>query len=414
MGKILPFDDKTPRIAKDAFIAPDALIVGDVEIGEESSIWYGAIVRADVHWIKIGRKTNIQDKCICHVTEGTAPLVVGDEVTVGHGAILHGCEVGNRVLVGMGAIILDNAKIGDGSLIAAGALVAPNKNIPPKSLVAGVPAQIKREVAKSELDMILASAEHYYRLSKKHAQIWGMSERKRMIPLEKQLSSDAEKEIFGDIKAILFDMDGVVIDSMGEHARAWIKAAGHYGIQVTEEEVFRREGEQGIVTARDFLAKLEGVRATKKTALEFLSMKEEIFKNSSRIRPFAGIEKILDELKSKGFKLGLVTGTSSGELARVLPEKIAERFDTIVAGDSVKRGKPYPDPYLVACMKLGVKPRNAVAIENAPYGIRSAKSAGVFCIAITTYLSPAELEGADIIINSHSEIAPTVLKLNAS
>ena len=414
MGKILPFDNKKPKVAKDVFVAPDALIIGDAEIGEKTSIWYGAIVRADVHWIKIGKKTNIQDKCICHVTEGTAPLIVGDEVTVGHGAILHGCEVKNRVLAGMGAIILDNAKIGEGSLIAAGALVPPDKIIPPKSLVVGVPAQIKRQVTQDELNMILASAEHYYRLSRNHAQIWGVGEEKKAGELNRaRASGAASAEKHGALAAVLFDMDGVVIDSMGEHARAWIEAAGHYGIQVTDEDVFKREGEQGIVTARDFLAKLEGARATKKTAQELLNMKEEIFKNSSKIRPFAGIEKVLDELKSRGFKLGLVTGTSSGELARVLPEKIAARFDTVVSGDSVKRGKPYPDPYLFACMNLGVKPKDAIAIENAPYGVKSAKSAGVFCIAITTYLLPAELEGADIIINSHGEIVPTVLKLSA-
>lgn len=412
MGKILSFEDKSPKVANGVFVAPDALIIGDVEIGEGTSIWYGAIVRADVHWIKIGKKTNIQDKCVCHVTEGTAPLIVGDEVTVGHGAILHGCKVESRVLVGMGAIILDNAKIGEGSLVAAGALVPPNKEIPPKSLVAGVPAQIKREVTQQELEQTLMSAEHYYQLAKKHAKMWEMSG-KLSAAVTKRVKTlvDAKAKIEGGIKAVLFDMDGVVIDSMGEHARAWIKAAEHYGILVTEEEVFKREGEQGIITARDFLSKLEGARPTKKTIQEFLRMKEEIFKNSSRIRPFSGIERILDELKSKGFLLGLVTGTSLGEIDRVLPKKIAAKFDTIVAGDSVKRGKPYPDPYLLACANLGVNPKNAVAIENAPYGIISAKSAGVFCIAITTYLSPTELNGADIIINSHDEIVPTILKL---
>jgi len=414
MGKILPFGNRAPKIAHGVFIAPDALVMGDVEIGERSSIWYGSVVRGDVNWIKIGKKTNIQDRCVCHVSAQTAPLLVGDEVTCGHGAILHGCVIEDRVLVGMGAVVLDNAKVGEGSIIAAGALVPPNKQIPPGSLVAGVPAKVKRQTTDEETEQIKASAEHYYRLSLEHGEVWGLNdEAGAIVPRSSNVPEPIYLAGTRGITAVLFDMDGVVIDSMGEHARAWIQAAGRFGVQVTEEEVFKREGEQGVITARDFLAKLEGARPTKKAIREFLDVKEEIFKSSSRIKPFGGIETVIDNLRSYGFKLGLVTGTSKGELDRVLPKGIADRFDVIVAGDSVTRGKPHPEPYLVACANLGVDPKNAVVIENAPYGIRSAKAAGVYCIAITTYLPSAELEGADVIIESHGEIVPTVLEVDA-
>jgi len=311
----------------------------------------------------------------------------------------------------MGAVVLDGAEIGAGSIVAAGALVPPGMRVPERSLVAGVPAKVKRQVSDEELKEIERSADHYYRLSLEHRELWGQDAGSDAVePCGSSLPDEAARKDTGGVAAVLFDMDGVVIDSMGEHARAWIQAAERFGVQVTEEEVFRREGEQGIITARDFLSKLEGVRPTGRMVREFLQLKEQIFKSSSRIKPFEGIGAVLDSLKSHGFRLGLVTGTSKGELDRVLPGDLASRFEVVVTGDSVVRGKPHPEPYLAACEKLGVDPQDAVAVENAPYGIRSAKAAGIFCIAITTYLPPSDLEGADAIVNSHEEIVSVVLE----
>jgi carbonic anhydrase/acetyltransferase-like protein (isoleucine patch superfamily) len=158
---VIPFRGIEPIVPESCFLAPFACIVGDVILGEECSVWFHAVVRGDVHYVRVGRRTNIQDHCVLHVTGGRHPLNVGEEVTVGHGAILHGCTVGDRCLIGMGAKLLDGAKVGSGSIVAAGAVVAPGTEIPPRSLVAGVPARIRRRVEDAELDGIVASAQHY-------------------------------------------------------------------------------------------------------------------------------------------------------------------------------------------------------------------------------------------------------------
>lgn len=141
---------KKPVIPASVFIADGADVLGDVTIGEHASIWYQAVVRGDVHWIKIGEYTNVQDACILHVSNGTAPLSIGARVTIGHKALLHGCTVGDDCLIGMGSILLDGVEVGDGSVVAAGALLPPGKKYPAGSLIKGAPAQAVRQVTPEE------------------------------------------------------------------------------------------------------------------------------------------------------------------------------------------------------------------------------------------------------------------------
>lgn len=152
---------KNPRIDASAWIAQNATVAGDVEIGAQSSVWFGAVLRGDIHYVRIGKRTNLQDLCVVHVTDGTGPCVIEDDVTVGHGAVIHGCNIKSRVLVGMGAVILDNAVVESDSLIAAGSVVPSRMQIPPGVLVMGAPARVKRELTEKEKKDILESAAHY-------------------------------------------------------------------------------------------------------------------------------------------------------------------------------------------------------------------------------------------------------------
>jgi carbonic anhydrase/acetyltransferase-like protein (isoleucine patch superfamily) len=150
-----------PRIHDTAYIVESADIVGDVEIGEDSSVWFGAVVRGDVHYVRIGARTNVQDNSVLHVTKDVFPLVIGSDVTIGHNVTLHGCVVKDRCLIGMGAIILDDAEIGEDSIVAAGALVTEGTKVPPGSLVMGMPAKVVRPVRDDEKARILRSAQNY-------------------------------------------------------------------------------------------------------------------------------------------------------------------------------------------------------------------------------------------------------------
>ncbi|HEX8736651.1 MAG TPA: gamma carbonic anhydrase family protein [Pyrinomonadaceae bacterium] len=148
---IRTFQNLSPRIHETAFIAENAVIIGDVEIGENSSVWYGSVVRGDVNYIRIGARTNIQDACVLHVTARTHPTVLEDEVTLGHRVTLHGCYVETGCLIGIGAIVMDGVRVGRNSLVGAGSLVTPNIEIPPRSLVLGSPARVQRELSNAEV-----------------------------------------------------------------------------------------------------------------------------------------------------------------------------------------------------------------------------------------------------------------------
>jgi len=158
---LITYNGTTPQVDPTAYVQQSAQIIGDVVIGAQSSVWFNVVIRGDVHFIRIGARTNIQDHSTLHVTTGTWPTLVGDDVTVGHGVILHGCRVGHRCLLGMGAIIMDGAEIGDDCLVAAGALVTPGTKIPSGHLVLGSPAQVSRPLRSDELARLQQSAANY-------------------------------------------------------------------------------------------------------------------------------------------------------------------------------------------------------------------------------------------------------------
>lgn len=155
------FQGFTPAIPTSCFIEETGIVIGDVIMGEDCSVWFHAVIRGDVNYIRIGNRTNVQDLCMLHVTHDTHPLIVGNDVTVGHKVVLHGCTIKDRVLVGMGAIIMDGAVIGEDSVVGAGALVTEDTIVPPKSLILGAPAKVKRPVTEKELAWIRESAENY-------------------------------------------------------------------------------------------------------------------------------------------------------------------------------------------------------------------------------------------------------------
>lgn len=161
MSVILAYDGRSPLVAPTAWVAPGAVVTGDVELGEGSSIWFQSVVRGDVNLVRIGKRTNIQDLSMVHVTGGTHPTVIGDDVTVGHRVVLHGCTVKDRCLVGIGAIVLDGAVIEEESMVGAGALVPPGMVVPSGKLVLGAPAKVKRELTAEERAFFLTSAARY-------------------------------------------------------------------------------------------------------------------------------------------------------------------------------------------------------------------------------------------------------------
>lgn len=155
------FGEKAPNVHASAFVAPGAVVVGDVEVGERSSIWFGCVLRGDVNSIRIGARTNVQDLTTIHVTSRTHPTVVGDEVTIGHRVVLHGCTIEDRCLVGIGSVVMDGAVVGPEAVVGAGALVPPGMVVPPRTLVMGSPAKVKRDLTPEEIEALRRSAENY-------------------------------------------------------------------------------------------------------------------------------------------------------------------------------------------------------------------------------------------------------------
>lgn len=166
MALILPYRDLKPRIHESVWLAPNAVVTGDTEIGPDCSLWFGTVVRGDVNWIRIGARVNLQDGAICHVTIGRAPLTIEDSVSVGHAAVVHGCTLRRGCLIGIGARVLDHAVVGEQALVAAGSVVLEETVIPPGELWAGVPAKKKRDLSPEEQLGLLNTAERYvqYRL----------------------------------------------------------------------------------------------------------------------------------------------------------------------------------------------------------------------------------------------------------
>jgi carbonic anhydrase/acetyltransferase-like protein (isoleucine patch superfamily) len=167
MGPLFAFEGKMPSVAADAFVAPTASIIGDVVIGALSGIWFGCVLRGDTNYIRVGARTNIQDGTIIHVNRGSFPTIIGDDVTVGHAAIVHACTLKDRAFVGMGATVLDGAVIEEGGMLAAGALLTPGKRIGPGELWQGSPARLWRVMDAEEQAKFAQTGTHYVELAQR-------------------------------------------------------------------------------------------------------------------------------------------------------------------------------------------------------------------------------------------------------
>lgn len=192
---IMKLYDQAPHLPTKGFIAPSASVIGDVHVGEKSSIWYGCVVRGDVNHIKIGNETNIQDNTVIHVAKHNVdnkpmPTVIGDRVTIGHSATLHACRIGDEAFIGMGAIVMDGANVQDGSMVAAGSLVAPGTTIPTGELWAGVPAKFKRQMTAAESAFAGKSAANYCELAARHSEENGKSYQQVVDDKEKFADSE--------------------------------------------------------------------------------------------------------------------------------------------------------------------------------------------------------------------------------
>jgi gamma-carbonic anhydrase len=172
--RVLPFRGLQPIFGADVFVAPGAVVLGDVILGDRCSIWYQSVVRGDVNFIRVGRETNIQDSVVIHVTTDTFPARIGDGVSIGHRAVVHGATVEDGCLIGIGAVVMDGAVIGSQTIVAAGSLVSPGMTIPPRVLAIGSPARVKRSLRPDELDMMRENARHYVEYARLHAQELGL------------------------------------------------------------------------------------------------------------------------------------------------------------------------------------------------------------------------------------------------
>jgi gamma-carbonic anhydrase len=155
------YDGKSPRFGERVFVAENAAVIGDVELGNDCSVWFGTTIRGDVNFIRIGSRTNIQDNCTIHVAHEKHSTVIAEEVTIGHGAIVHGCTIHRGALIGMGSRVLDGAVVGESAMVGAGALVPPGMHVPPRTLVVGIPARVKRPLTPDELAHLENSWKNY-------------------------------------------------------------------------------------------------------------------------------------------------------------------------------------------------------------------------------------------------------------
>lgn len=171
MARIIPHHGVTPTIDPSVFLAEGVVVIGDVVIGRDSSLWPNTVLRGDVNSIRIGSRTNIQDLSVAHVESGTWPLIIEDDVTVGHRVVVHGCHIKSRCLIGIGSIVMNGAVIGEESLVGAGSLVTEKMIIPPRTLAFGSPAKVKRELTLGEVASLKSSAEHYVRIAHSHKKI---------------------------------------------------------------------------------------------------------------------------------------------------------------------------------------------------------------------------------------------------
>lgn len=210
-------------------------------------------------------------------------------------------------------------------------------------------------------------------------------------------------------KAVIFDMDGVITDTMPYHFRAWKAVFASCGVKVTHEDIYKREGQKGIESVREIFTE-KGVAFTPEIAHRLLKEKEELFKKIFKRRFIRGSRSFIRSLSRYGYRMALVTGTSRHEAEHLVPHELWSRFEVTVCGCEVANGKPHPEPYLTALKKMRLNAKEGVVIENAPFGIRSAKAAGLKCIAIETSLPKAYLKKADKVVVSYKELAREILK----
>jgi len=209
------------------------------------------------------------------------------------------------------------------------------------------------------------------------------------------------------VSTFIFDMDGVITDTMPYHFRAWKSVFASEGIVASHEDIYKREGQKGIDSVRELFAE-KGKLYTDTIGKKLLDQKEVLFKQIFKQKFIPGSRVFIKNSVKQGFKLALVTGTSRHEAQKLLPKELWDCFDVTVCGSDVQNGKPHPEPYLKALAKLNVKSKNAVVIENAPFGIRSAKAAGLFCLALETSLASKYLKQADAVFPSFKAIEAKV------
>lgn len=210
------------------------------------------------------------------------------------------------------------------------------------------------------------------------------------------------------VSTLIFDMDGVITDTMPYHFRAWKTIFTLHGVRVSHEDIYKREGQKGIDSVRELFAQKDK-SYSQIVGKKLLVQKEQLFKKIFKQKFIAGSRSFIKKFHVKGFKLALVTGTSRHEAQKLLPKELWDCFDVTVCGSDVQNGKPHPEPYLKAIAKLKINPKEAVVFENAPFGIRSAKAAGIFCLALETSLPASYLKGADAIFPSFKELESKVI-----
>ena len=205
------------------------------------------------------------------------------------------------------------------------------------------------------------------------------------------------------VRAVIFDMDGVITDTMAYHMRAWRIIFARHGVRVSKNDIYKREGQKGISSVQEIFGDY-GKPFHLSEGRKILLEKEELFKRIVKKRFIVGSRHFLKMLNRRGFRLALVTGTARHEVHKILPREIFQLFDVVVCGCDVQNGKPHPEPYLTALKKLRLQAGQSVVIENAPFGIRSAKAAGIRCLALETSLPKSYLKKADAVFHSFAHL----------
>lgn len=214
------------------------------------------------------------------------------------------------------------------------------------------------------------------------------------------------KQIIKNIKkykTVLFDMDGVIVDSMPYHFISWFETLKKYKVTVSPFDIYEKEGEKCEVCVRRFF-KRDKIKCDDKIVNEVLRLRDKLYKKYFKVHLFSDVEPVINRLKEQGFLLAIVTGSNKEKVKSMLPKKILSEFDVVISADMIKRGKPYPDSYLTAAKKLNIKPTECIVVENAPYGVKAAKAAKMFCVAVTTSLPAQYLAKADIVCKKVSDV----------